>query len=122
MNIQNERRPNLNEDAFRSEICGNLSLPIKDMDALFASGKGSIWPKSNSQQGVILLMLARRYGEWIGVHLLMRESHSTAVHSCIDGLRKRGWLISHNYGQRIIRDGIQCIKSEYQLVFEGGES
>lgn len=117
----NETTPS-QEGAFRSEICGKLSLPIKDMEIISASGKVSIWPKSNSQEGRILLTLANYYARWVGVHYLMRIANAAAVHSVVAKLRKRGWPISNLRGERIIRNGTECRKSEYRLSFEGGIS
>lgn len=106
------------EEAFRSEICGRLSLPRKDMDALFASGKAcSIWPKSHTQQGIVLKILAQEFGRWVEVNRLMRVAHSAAVHSVVHCLRERGWPIWNSKGQRIVRDGVVCCVSKYCLRF-----
>lgn len=121
MEEQNKRHSHGDENAFQNEICRRLSLPIEDINRLFARAKTPLFPKASKQQGIILRDLAEAYPAFIGLDVLIRNSHSGAVHSQIDCLRKRGWRIENQCRGEIIRDGIKCRHSAYRLFFEEGD-
>jgi len=109
------------KEAFIKELCRFLTISECSLSRLDATSKFNMIPNPNTQQGVILRILAQNRGKFVPLAKLMRLSHSAAVHSVVHSLRKRGWKIDNTCGAKIVQDGIRSQKSEYRLsVKEGG--
>lgn len=109
------RRAPVDWKAFKVELAQLLRIPLEALERLNAISNHSIYPSPGTQQAIILYLLALNYGRFVGLDVLMRESHAGAVHSIVCGLRKRGWAVENRRGKTIVRDGIKCQRSEYRL-------
>lgn len=75
-------------------------------------------PRRGSQRAIILDLLRDNSGDWVGVHKLMREARSCAVHSQVAALRELFACDIRNKMERS-KDGVTL--SYYRLV-EGGKN